>query len=100
MSTTTQLNPESMRSQLILWMADMSKDEVRVAHKFISKFMGEGRKEYGRLNLLTDKRTIGQIKNEATDEVADGLFYVFVKMLMEESTEVPDSTNPNPGGLY
>ena len=83
MPTTTPSNPEQKRAQLILWAADMSKDEVRVAHMFVSKFMGEGRKEYGKLSLKTDPRTIEQIKNEAADEVADGLFYTFVKMLME-----------------
>jgi hypothetical protein len=83
MPTSTQLNPEQKRAQLILWVADMSKDEVRVAHMFIAKFMGEGRREYGSLNLKTETRTIAQIKNEAADEVADGLFYTFVKMMME-----------------
>lgn len=83
MSTTTPLNPEQKRSQLILWVADMSKDEVRVAHMFVSKFMGEGRKEYGSLNLKTETRTVEKIKREAADEVADGLFYTLVKMLME-----------------
>lgn len=81
--TSSPSTAEQKRSQLILWASDMSEDEVRVAHLFIGKFMGEGRKEYGPLNLKTETRSLKKIINEGKDEVADGLFYVFVRMMME-----------------
>ena len=83
MSISSPLTPEEKRNKLIIWTADMSADEVRVAYLFVSKFMGEGRREYGPLDLKTDKRSLYHILTESADEVADGLFYTFVKMLME-----------------
>jgi hypothetical protein len=81
--TTNPFSAEEKRNKLILWVADMSEDEVRVAYMFIAKFMGEGRKEYGPLDLKTEKRTLTEFMHEGADEVADGLFYVFVKMMMQ-----------------
>ena len=81
--TSSPLTAEQKRNKLILWLSEMSEDEVRVTYLLCSKFMGEGRKEYGPLDLKTDKRSRKKIKVEAADEVADGLFYTFVDMLME-----------------
>ena len=36
--TTSPLTAEQKRNKLILWMSDMSEDEVRVAYLFCSKF--------------------------------------------------------------
>lgn len=107
MSTTSPSpTPEETRNKLILWMSEMSEDEVRVAFLFISKFMGEGRKEYGPLDLRSEKRSLMKIMSEGADEVADGLFYIFVKMLIQmdqyewaKSIQAEDVT-PDPGGLY
>lgn len=106
MPTTNPLSAEEKRNKLTLWISDMSEDEIKVAYLFIGKFMGEGRKEYGPLNLKTEKRTLIQMMNESADEVADGLFYMFVKILMQieagYDTLVLHAPNPapDPGGLY
>lgn len=97
MPTTTPSNAEEKRSKLILWMSEMSEDEVKVAFMFISKFMGEGRKEYGPLDLKTEMRTLPQILHESGDEVADGLFYTFVKILMQIEAGYPTVVLHAPG---
>lgn len=50
-------------------------DEIAVVRAFIAKVMGEGRKEYGPLDLSTDKRTVGQVRAEQRDELLDACFY-------------------------
>lgn len=54
----------------------MTPDELRVARRFIDKMMGEGRAEYGELNLATDTRTPHELASEALDECLDSMAYV------------------------
>ena len=64
-----------MIEQLICWIGQMSDDEVEVVHAQAAQMMGEGRKEYGELNLDTDKRTILNLIQEAIQEHDDHAFY-------------------------
>lgn len=63
---------------MIIEMSEMSDDELGVLDQFIGKYMREGRREYGALNLDTDPRSLFHIILEAADEGLDREFYLAV----------------------
>lgn len=73
-----------MIEQLICWIGQMSDDEIRVLHRIAQKLMGEGRREYGALDLSTDKRTARHFRAEKCDEMADALVYQVLEVLADE----------------
>lgn len=57
-------------------LARMTPDELKVVRRMIGKMMGEGRREYGKLDLATDTRTPQELVMEALDECLDSMMYV------------------------
>jgi hypothetical protein len=68
-------------------MSGMTVDELGVLDQFVGKYMREGRREYGALDLANDPRSLIKIIMEAADEGLDREFYLGVaklKRLIEE----------------
>lgn len=59
-------------------IARMSPDERRITELFVDKLMGEGREEYGALDLATDGRTVEDLLDDWLGEFMDSGFYAFV----------------------
>lgn len=76
--TPGDMTPSSSEilSRLILEMSEMTADELGVLDQFIGKYMREGRREYGPLDLANDPRSLIKIIMEAADEGLDREFYL------------------------
>lgn len=59
-------------------LPEMTRDEAAVTRQFVEQLMGEGRREYGPLNLDTDSRTVEELLRNLADEGLDRTFYAIV----------------------
>lgn len=67
-------------SEIVEAIADATVDELEIIHIFISKVMGEGRDEYGPLDLDSDMRTAEECIGETLDELADSGFWAIMAL--------------------
>lgn len=70
-------------------LRDASPDEYQLVQDFALKVMGEGRREYGALDLETDSRTPLDLVREALDEWQDqGSYLMMVRRKLEDRARV------------
>jgi hypothetical protein len=62
----------------------MTRDELAVVRMFVDKVMGEGRTEYGPLDLGDGSRTFEDMMADAADEGLDREFYLHCAVVMRE----------------
>jgi hypothetical protein len=65
-------------------IADASPDELELIQRFTTKLMSEGRRQYGRLDLASDKRAPEDFREEALDEGCDAVAYLLMAMMAVE----------------
>lgn len=63
------------------YMDCMTADEMAVTSGFVDKLMGEGRDEYGPLDLSTDTRSVVDMLTDMADERYDSTFYAIMAKL-------------------
>ena len=66
------MNRHALMGELRGLIECATDDELRVVHTIVSRFMGLGRRNYGPLNLATDKRDFAK---EMSEEAIDALIY-------------------------
>ena len=66
---------DDKRAELVALLADASGDELEVVLGFARKIMGEGRSEYGALDVPTEHRSPVDALIESLDERFDAGFY-------------------------
>ena len=68
-------------TQLESLLIEMTSDELMLMLMRARKLMGEGRKEYGPLDMASDKRSISDFVREAHDEGVDSGLYLDMAMI-------------------
>jgi len=58
-----------------LCLDNATPDELAIIAGFAAKVMGEGRRQYGTLDLRSDKRSSAELAREGMDEFFDSCFY-------------------------
>ena len=78
-----------LNSLTVRWRGtEMSPDEARIVHMFVAKLMGEGRVEYGPMDLAaTGGRSSRVLLNEAIDEGIDSIAYMLMAKRKAELEE-------------